>query len=117
MDDSFFEKFGSILKQASLQAALEESTPLAPLPDPEEHDGEKKVEVGLQGESPRDSDSGNETMLDTDSEPEDPEKLDLYVEAVGWNVSLHFFLYRRLNLSKPTVCKKMVMLQLTQHFF
>lgn len=96
VDDSFFEKFGSILKQASLKAALEESTPLAPLPDPEEQDGEGKVEVELQGESPsltRDSDSGIETMLDTDSEPEDPEKMELYVEAVGWNVSFIFCLF------------------------
>ncbi|RVE50828.1 hypothetical protein evm_004577 [Chilo suppressalis] len=89
VDDSFFEKFGSILKQASQKAALEESTPLAPLKEVEEQDGDQKTEVDLQSESRsinRDSDSGNETLLDTDSEPDDPEKIDLYVEAVGWNI-------------------------------
>lgn len=87
VDDSFFEKFGSILKQASQKAALEESTPLAPLKEAEEQDGEQKI-VSEVGSVTRDSDSGNETLLDTDSEPDDPEKLDLYVEAVGWNVSI-----------------------------
>ncbi|XP_049703685.2 protein unc-13 homolog 4B isoform X3 [Helicoverpa armigera] len=89
VDDSFFEKFGSILKQASQKAALEESTPLAPLKEAEENDGEQKVEADLQAESRsilRDSDSGNETLLDTDSEPDEHDKIDRYVEAVGWNV-------------------------------
>ncbi|KAL4716125.1 hypothetical protein ACJJTC_013902 [Scirpophaga incertulas] len=89
VDDSFFEKFGSILKEASLKADTAERQPLAPLKDTEEQDGEQKVVVDLQSESQsinRDSDSGNETLLDTDSEPDDHEKLDLYVEAVGWNV-------------------------------
>lgn len=90
VDDSFFEKFGSILKQASQKAALEESTPLAPLKEAEEQDGEQKVEGDLQAESRsmlRDSDSGNETLLDTDSEPDEHDKIDRYAEAVGWNVS------------------------------
>ncbi|KAJ8716635.1 hypothetical protein PYW07_003262 [Mythimna separata] len=89
VDDSFFEKFGSILKQASQRAALEESTPLAPLKEAEEQDGEQKVEGDLQAESRsilRDSDSGNETLLDTDSEPDEHDKIDRYAEAVGWNV-------------------------------
>ncbi|XP_049872647.1 protein unc-13 homolog 4B isoform X2 [Pectinophora gossypiella] len=88
VDDSFFEKFGSILKQASQRAAIEEATPLAPLKEVEEQDGEPKVCADLHGECPstRDTDSGNETLLDTDSEPEDPEKVDLYKEAVGWNI-------------------------------
>ncbi|XP_045499382.1 protein unc-13 homolog 4B isoform X2 [Colias croceus] len=87
VDDSFFEKFGSILKQVSQKAALEESTPLAPLKEVEEQDGEQKeiTEVGATSIT-RDSDSGNETLLDTDSEPEDAEKMDFYVEAMGWNV-------------------------------
>ncbi|XP_052740956.1 protein unc-13 homolog 4B isoform X2 [Bicyclus anynana] len=87
VDDSFFEKFGSILKQVSQKAALEESTPLAPLKEAEEQDGEQKAIDASESQSvARDSDSGNETLLDTDSEPEDPEKVDFYVEAVGWNV-------------------------------
>ncbi|XP_073955464.1 C2 and C2B_Munc13-like domain-containing protein staccato isoform X4 [Choristoneura fumiferana] len=88
VDDSFFEKFGSILKQASQKAAIEESTPLAPLKEVEEQDGER-AEADLQGESrslARDSDSGNETLLDTDSEPDDPEKIDRLVETIGWNI-------------------------------
>lgn len=74
------------MKQASQKAALEESTPLAPLKEVEEQDGEQKT-VSESQSIARDSDSGNETLLDTDSEPEDPEKVDFYVEAVGWNVS------------------------------
>ncbi|XP_035450119.1 protein unc-13 homolog 4B isoform X2 [Spodoptera frugiperda] len=85
VDDSFFEKFGSILKQASQKAALEESTPLAPLKEVEEQDAEQKVELDSKSLL-RDSDSGNETLLDTDSEPEEHDKIDRYVEAVGWNV-------------------------------
>ncbi|XP_034829314.1 protein unc-13 homolog 4B isoform X2 [Maniola hyperantus] len=87
VDDSFFEKFGSILKQVSQKAALEESTPLAPLKEVEEQDEEQKATDVSECQSvARDSDSGNETLLDTDSEPEDPEKVEFYVEAVGWNV-------------------------------
>ncbi|XP_041980361.1 protein unc-13 homolog 4B isoform X3 [Aricia agestis] len=85
VDDSFFEKFGSILRQASQKAALEESTPLAPLKEIEEQDGEQKT-VSEVGSGTRDSDSGNETLLDTDSEPDDPEKMEFHLEAVGWNV-------------------------------
>lgn len=81
------------MKQASQRAALEESTPLAPLKESEEQDGEQKSETELQSENgaiPRDTDSGNETLLDTDSEPDEHEKIDRYVEAVGWNVSNYF---------------------------
>ncbi|XP_063362418.1 protein unc-13 homolog 4B isoform X3 [Cydia amplana] len=88
VDDSFFEKFGSLLKQVSLKAAIEEATPLAPLKEIEENDGEK-AEAELLGESrslARDTDSGNETLLDTDSEPEDPEKIGRLVEAIDWNI-------------------------------
>lgn len=88
VDDSFFEKFGSLLKQVSLKAAIEEATPLAPLKEIEENDGEK-AEAELLGESrslARDTDSGNETLLDTDSEPEDPEKIERLVETIGWNI-------------------------------
>ncbi|XP_047990570.1 protein unc-13 homolog 4B isoform X3 [Leguminivora glycinivorella] len=88
VDDSFFEKFGSLLKQVSQKAAIEEATPLAPLKEIEEQDGEK-AEAELLGESrslARDTDSGNETLLDTDSEPEDPEKIERLVETIGWNI-------------------------------
>lgn len=93
VDDSFFEKFGSILKQVSQKAALEESTPLAPLKEVVEEDGVQKIEGDLQtdnGSVSRDSDSGIETLLDTDSVPEEPDKIELYEEAVGWNVSNNF---------------------------
>lgn len=89
VDDSFFEKFGSILKAASQRAAIAEATPLAPLKEVEEQDGEQKIEGDLQTvcRSTLDTDSGTETLLDTDSEPEDTEKVDFLKEAVGWNVS------------------------------
>lgn len=89
MDDSFFEKFGSILKAVSQKAAIAEATPLAPLKEVEEQDGEQKIEGEIQStsRSTLDNDSGTETLLDTDSEPEDTEKVDFLKEAVGWNVS------------------------------
>lgn len=92
MDDSFFEKFGSILKAVSQRAAIAEATPLAPLKEVEEQDGEQKTEGELQSvsRSTQDTDSGTETLLDTDSEPEDTEKVDLIKEAVGWNVSTYY---------------------------
>lgn len=89
VDDSFFEKFGSILKQASQRAALAEATPLAPLVEIEEQDSKQKLEGDLQTENTsisRDTDSGHETLLDTDSEPDEHEKIDHYAEAIGWNV-------------------------------
>ncbi|XP_021207893.2 protein unc-13 homolog 4B isoform X2 [Bombyx mori] len=89
VDDSFFEKFGSILKQASQRAALEESTPLAPLKEIEEDDNEQKIGAELRSELrtvTRDTDSGNETLLDTDSEPDEHDKIGRIIEAVGWNI-------------------------------
>lgn len=72
----------------SQRAAIAEATPLAPLKEIEEQDGEQKTERDLQTErSTLDTDSGTETLFDTDSEPEDPEKVDIFKEAVGWNVS------------------------------
>ncbi|XP_059057517.1 protein unc-13 homolog 4B isoform X2 [Achroia grisella] len=86
VDDSFFEKFGQILKQASQRAALEEATPLAPFKEAEEQDGDQSAEVDSQIESRSLADSGHGTLVDADSEPGDLEKIDLYEEAVGWNV-------------------------------
>lgn len=106
MDDSFFEKFGSILKAVSQRAAIAEATPLAPLKEIEEQDGENKIERELQAErSTLDTDSGTETLFDTDSEPEDPEKEDIFKEAVGWNVStlFHFFLRKTLFICSTVV--------------
>lgn len=95
MDDSFFEKFGSILKAVSQRAAIAEATPLAPLKEVEEQDGEQKTEGELQTvcRSTQDTDSGTETLLDTDSEPEDTEKVDILKEAVGWNVSTYYIYF------------------------
>ncbi|KAM3965051.1 C2 and C2B_Munc13-like domain-containing protein staccato isoform 2-T2 [Aphomia sociella] len=86
VDDGFFEKFGQILKQASQRAALEESTPLAPFKESEDQDGEQNAEVDSQVESRSLADSGHGTLVDADSEPGDLEKLELYEEAVGWNI-------------------------------
>ncbi|XP_060801529.1 protein unc-13 homolog 4B isoform X2 [Amyelois transitella] len=86
VDDSFFEKFGSILKQASQRAALEEATPLAPFKEVEEQDSERNVDEDSQIESQSLADSGLGTLVDADSEPGDLEKIDLYEEAVGWNI-------------------------------
>ncbi|XP_052755343.1 protein unc-13 homolog 4B isoform X2 [Galleria mellonella] len=85
VDDSFFEKFGQILRQASQRAALEEATPLAPFKESEEQDGDQNVEDS-QIESRSLADSGHGTLVDADSEPGDLEKIDLYEEAVGWNI-------------------------------
>lgn len=53
---------------------------------------------GAEGSGPKlalrfinnDADSGNETLLDSDSETEDADKLDLYEMTEGWNVSYFY---------------------------
>ncbi|XP_077293918.1 C2 and C2B_Munc13-like domain-containing protein staccato isoform X3 [Arctopsyche grandis] len=100
VDDSFFEKFGSLLRQHSVKAAIAESTPLAPLHEEivksetitEEAATPSDVDVLEGGASIEarfgctDTDSGNETLIDPDSETEEFGKLELYEEAVGWNI-------------------------------
>lgn len=76
----------------------------------EEQDGEQKVEGDLQAENGsilRDSDSGNETLLDTDSEPDEHDKIDRYAEAVGWNVSIISYLLCNENFLGNTVTSLM----------
>lgn len=119
IDDGFFEKFGSLLRQQSVKAAMYESTPLAPLIEeptiPEEpvqtpsdatvvgeappedlttdtqfDEGDRsseKADVQLQPRFGLDpDDSGNETLHESDSEP-DVGKLEWFEGPVGWNVS------------------------------
>lgn len=88
VDDSFFEKFGSLLRQHSMNAARYEATPLAPLVEAvsEETPETEVAAASAEAPPPADNDSGHETMLDTDSEPEDAGKIEFYEEAVGWNI-------------------------------
>uniref|UniRef100_A0A1B0GPE7 Aldehyde dehydrogenase domain-containing protein n=1 Tax=Phlebotomus papatasi TaxID=29031 RepID=A0A1B0GPE7_PHLPP len=89
LDGGFFEKFGSLLRQKSIHDEEKMATPLAPLPEvAEEAVAEEAValEARLLGEE-GENDSGNETLHDTDSEPEDAEvkSLEFVEDAVGWN--------------------------------
>lgn len=103
MDGGFFEKFGSLLRQKSIHDEEKMATPLAPLPEvAEEAVAEEAValEARLLGEE-GENDSGNETLHDTDSEPEDAEvkSLEFVEDAVGWNVSrISLFIVLPLNL-------------------
>lgn len=92
LDGGFFEKFGSLLRQKSVMDEEQLTTPLAPLPEiVQEVEGEEPaiqmriLDVAEEAES----DSGNETLHDTDSEPEDDgsKQLDFVEGAMGWNVS------------------------------
>ncbi|XP_055698353.1 protein unc-13 homolog 4B isoform X3 [Phlebotomus papatasi] len=90
LDGGFFEKFGSLLRQKSIHDEEKMATPLAPLPEvAEEAVAEEAValEARLLGEE-GENDSGNETLHDTDSEPEDAEvkSLEFVEDAVGWNL-------------------------------
>lgn len=85
-----------------MKAAIAESTPLAPLfeetiksetvseeaatpSDIDASEGGASIEARFGS---TDTDSGNETLIDPDSETEEFGKLELYEEAVGWNVSI-----------------------------
>ncbi|XP_059619903.1 protein unc-13 homolog 4B isoform X1 [Phlebotomus argentipes] len=85
LDGGFFEKFGSLLRQKSIHDEERMATPLAPLPEVAEE--AVAVEARFLGEE-AESDSGNETLHDTDSEPEDAEvkSLEFVEDAIGWNL-------------------------------
>ncbi|XP_065080920.1 protein unc-13 homolog 4B isoform X5 [Ochlerotatus camptorhynchus] len=79
-DGSFFEKFGSILRQKSINH--EQSVTLAPLLEKAE-DG---TTISMQESIPEYEDSGNETLPDSDSEELQEKQNEFIGDAFGWNI-------------------------------
>lgn len=133
IDDGFFEKFGSLLRQQSVKAAMYESAPLAPLieePTIPEESPQTASDATVAGEAPPEDlandtqldeadrssenvdvqlqprfgldpdDSGNETLHESDSEP-DVGKLEWFEGPIGWNVSsfISVYFYRRSKIT------------------
>lgn len=80
-DGRFFEKFGSILRQKSINH--EQSVTLAPLPEQAE-DG---ITISMQESIPEYDDSGNETLPDSDSEEQQEKQNEFIGDAFGWNAN------------------------------
>lgn len=102
-DDSFFEKFGSLLRQQSQLTDENYAAPLAPMPsvagttDGTDDTGMHRMErLGAIEEG--EHDSGTETLPDSDSDQEDQET-NLHQEEfsmVGWNVSNIIICYEKI---------------------
>uniref|UniRef100_A0A182T4H9 Uncharacterized protein n=1 Tax=Anopheles maculatus TaxID=74869 RepID=A0A182T4H9_9DIPT len=89
LDGSFFEKFGSILRQKSIQNDESVRARLQPFPDENEPEAELNDPTTLPPVAEAE-DSGTETLLDeSDSEDQQQEKQAEFIEDVfGWNVSI-----------------------------
>ncbi|XP_035895567.1 protein unc-13 homolog 4B isoform X1 [Anopheles stephensi] len=87
LDGSFFEKFGSILRQKSIQNDESVRARLQPFPDENEPEAELNDPTTLPPVAEAE-DSGTETLLDeSDSEDQQQEKQAEFIEDVfGWNI-------------------------------
>lgn len=88
LDGSFFEKFGTLLKQ---QHAEEEDGGMAPVRE-EQEPGNVELELDV----PENNRGPGMALQDSDSEPEESDKNEFITDAMGWNVSLvvlvkHYF--------------------------
>ncbi|XP_058172092.1 protein unc-13 homolog 4B-like [Anopheles ziemanni] len=85
-DDSFFEKFGSILRQKSMQNDESIRTKLAPLADEDEAEPTDPSSSDLPPVVEAE-DSGTETLLDeSDSEDQQEKQAEFIDDAFGWNI-------------------------------
>lgn len=80
LDGSFFEKFGTLLKE---QHAEKENGGMAPV-----HEEEEPGNVELELDVPADNGGVGMALQDSDSEPEESHKHEIITDAMGWNVSL-----------------------------
>ncbi|XP_052868103.1 protein unc-13 homolog 4B [Anopheles cruzii] len=88
LDGSFFEKFGSILRQKSIQHDESIRAELAPLPDDDAADDEEPIGEASGGLPPvaEADDSGNETLADSESEDQHDKQAEFIEDAFGWNI-------------------------------
>ncbi|XP_058814021.1 protein unc-13 homolog 4B isoform X2 [Topomyia yanbarensis] len=81
LDGGFFEKFGSILRQKSINHDESISARLEPFPE----EGAECVFTAAQ-ESIPEEDSGNETLPDSDSEEHQEKQNEFIGHVFGWNI-------------------------------
>ncbi|XP_049534831.1 protein unc-13 homolog 4B-like isoform X1 [Anopheles darlingi] len=86
LDGSFFEKFGSILRQKSIQNDEHIRSQLAPLPDEEETSEKGDDEASRLPPVAEADDSGNETLADSDPEDQQDKQVGFIGDAFGWNI-------------------------------
>ncbi|XP_049534834.1 protein unc-13 homolog 4B-like isoform X3 [Anopheles darlingi] len=89
LDGSFFEKFGSILRQKSIQNDEHIRSQLAPLPDEEETSEKGDDEASRLPPVAEADDSGNETLADSDPEDQQDKQVGFIGDAFGWNEHHH----------------------------
>jgi len=78
LDGSFFEKFGTLLKQ---QHAEEEDGGMAPVRE-EQEPGNVELELDV----PENNRGPGMALQDSDSEPEESDKNEFITDAMGWNI-------------------------------
>ncbi|XP_058467926.1 protein unc-13 homolog 4B isoform X4 [Malaya genurostris] len=81
LDGGFFEKFGSILRQKSINNDESISTRLEPFPEEE-----AETAFTAAQESIPEEDSGNETLPDSDSDEHHLKQNEFIGDAFGWNI-------------------------------
>uniref|UniRef100_A0A182PAH8 Uncharacterized protein n=1 Tax=Anopheles epiroticus TaxID=199890 RepID=A0A182PAH8_9DIPT len=84
LDGSFFEKFGSILRQKSIQNDESVRARLEPFPDEEAESNADPTTLPAVVEA---EDSGNETLQDeSDSEDQQEKQAEFIEDVFGWNI-------------------------------
>lgn len=86
LDGGFFEKFGSILRQKSINHDESIAGRLEPFPEEEGVESAYAAAHEAMIAEPAD-DSGNETLPDSDSEEQQEKQNEFIGDAFGWNVS------------------------------
>nr|XP_049462903.1 protein unc-13 homolog 4B isoform X2 [Anopheles coluzzii] len=87
LDGSFFEKFGSILRQKSIQNDESVRARLEPFPDENEAEAESGADPTTLPPVAEAEDSGTETLLDeSDSEDQQEKQAEFIEDVFGWNI-------------------------------
>ncbi|XP_055617966.1 protein unc-13 homolog 4B isoform X2 [Toxorhynchites rutilus septentrionalis] len=82
LDGSFFEKFGSILRQKSEVHEEGLAAPLEPFPE----ESAEETYLTSQQACPEDEDAANETLPDSDYEEQQDKQNEFIGDAFGWNI-------------------------------
>uniref|UniRef100_A0A182VXG9 Uncharacterized protein n=1 Tax=Anopheles minimus TaxID=112268 RepID=A0A182VXG9_9DIPT len=105
LDGSFFEKFGSILRQKSIQNDESVRARLEPFPDESEPEADSNEPTALPPVMEAE-DSGTETLLDeSDSEDQQEKQAEFIEDVFGWNKVLKNYseLCRKFNIKFGTL--------------
>ena len=100
LDGSFFEKFGSILRQKSIQNDESVRARLEPFPDENEAEAESGADPTTLPPVAEAEDSGTETLLDeSDSEDQQEKQAEFIEDVFGWNVSIDIHICKKARYS------------------